>query len=189
MEVQVVVSRYNEDVSWLNKIMHPVIVYDKSESPIKNSIPRKNIGREADTLLYYIITNYNNLPNYLIFLQGDPRGNPIQFSYEEVAEKVNNFIPEYKSLMGFNGNANLNNYFKPESKIIYNMYFGESSKRVWYAMGVEYIIPIKNIKCRSLEFYKKLHKQLLDPQDLIIDPWSIEPIFGTIFNPEIKSII
>ena len=48
-----------------------------------------NKGREAETLLYYIITHYNNLPDITIFLQGDPRSNPVVYTYDEVINEVN----------------------------------------------------------------------------------------------------
>ena len=61
MKTLVVVSKYNEDVSWIEKIIHDVLIYDKSNSPIQKSIGRPNVGRESETLLNYIITNYLNI--------------------------------------------------------------------------------------------------------------------------------
>ena len=78
--IEIVISRYNEDLDWLkddpfNK--YPVHIYNKGinddyyQSPnIKNIILLKNVGRESHTYLYHIIHNYNNLSNITIFLPG-----------------------------------------------------------------------------------------------------------------------
>lgn len=71
-----VIARFNEDVSWIESLpSDEVIVYNKGE-PLNNSyfsnnvrnVP--NIGRESHTYLYYIVANYNNLPDIVIFSQG-----------------------------------------------------------------------------------------------------------------------
>ena len=58
MKTLLVVSKYKEDIEWTKKIKHDVLIYDKSETPTPLSIARPNIGREAETLLYYIISKY-----------------------------------------------------------------------------------------------------------------------------------
>jgi hypothetical protein len=109
--IKVVVSKYTEDIEWTNKITRPVIIYDKSDTPIDGSIPRPNIGREAETLLYYIITNYNSLPDTTIFLQGDPRSNPVAYSYEQVIDEINK-PHEYtlKTILTWEGNLDIKKY-------------------------------------------------------------------------------
>ncbi len=71
-----VVSRYNENLDWLKNVSWNYIVYNKGEDNlpewIKNKIRLANIGREAHTYLTYIIDNYDNLPEYTIFVQGNP---------------------------------------------------------------------------------------------------------------------
>ena len=37
---------------------------------IENEIILENVGRESETYLHYIITNYNNLPDVVVFTQG-----------------------------------------------------------------------------------------------------------------------
>jgi hypothetical protein len=52
-----------------------VLVYDKSNKYMNknnyNVFPRENIGREADTYLNHIITNYDKLSEYTLFIQDD----------------------------------------------------------------------------------------------------------------------
>ena len=43
------------------------IIYNKLN--IYNKILLENLGRESKTYLYYILTNYNNLPDVVVFTQ------------------------------------------------------------------------------------------------------------------------
>jgi len=74
MNIELVIARYNEDISWLNKIKNKKItIYNKGKDDInKESIKLPNIGRESHTYLTHIIRNYNNLADITIFSQGDP---------------------------------------------------------------------------------------------------------------------
>lgn len=74
MYFQIVVARYNEDMNYLIPFSNVVIIYNKGEQNIphefKNVINLPNIGRETHTYLYHIITNYNNLAENTMFIQG-----------------------------------------------------------------------------------------------------------------------
>lgn len=184
-EKVLVVSKFTEDVSWTKNVKCPVIIYDKSNNPIEGSISLPNVEREAHTLLYHIIENYNNLPDCTIFCQGDPRGNPVQYTYDEVVEIINNCENVYKSLMDSNGNTDLDTYFIEESKALYNALFGPKEGLTWYSMGCEYILPKQNITCRPLDFYELLFERLCNNYDFEVTAYSLEPLLGTIFNPEV----
>ena len=69
---KIVVARYNESIEWLNGVIHNCVIYNKgSPLNIKNEVMLENLGRESDTYLNYIITNYNNLPDVVIFTQAN----------------------------------------------------------------------------------------------------------------------
>lgn len=74
MVVELVIARYNEDISWLSKVKNmKITIYNKGEDNInKSSIKLPNIGRESHTYLTHIIDNYDNLSDITIFSQGDP---------------------------------------------------------------------------------------------------------------------
>uniref|UniRef100_A0A6C0DUY2 Uncharacterized protein n=1 Tax=viral metagenome TaxID=1070528 RepID=A0A6C0DUY2_9ZZZZ len=71
MSYKIIVARYNESIEWLNSEMENCIIYNKGE-PLKNNnneIILENNGRESETFLHYIITNYENLPDVIVFTQ------------------------------------------------------------------------------------------------------------------------
>lgn len=83
MSGSLVVSRYEEDVSWValslqNPVPETVVVYNKGRSEVPDFGPRvavrrvPNVGREGGTFLDYIIENHDCLPDRLWFSQGDP---------------------------------------------------------------------------------------------------------------------
>ena len=70
MSYKIIVARYNENIEWLNSEMSNCIIYNKGDKlNIENEICLKNVGRESETYLNYIITNYDNLPDVVVFTQ------------------------------------------------------------------------------------------------------------------------
>lgn len=71
---QLIVARYNEDISWLDKWRNTfdIIIYNKGDK-IKNTklkvIDLPNYGREAHTYLKHIVYNYEKLSNVTVFIQ------------------------------------------------------------------------------------------------------------------------
>lgn len=71
--ITIVVARYNEDLEW-TKHFKNVIIYNKGNDLSSEYIDIKleNVGREAHSYYKYICDNYDNLPEYIVFLQGNP---------------------------------------------------------------------------------------------------------------------
>jgi len=70
MSYKIIVARYNENIDWLNSEMSNCIIYNKGDKlDINNEIFLENVGRESETYLHYIITNYSNLPDVVVFTQ------------------------------------------------------------------------------------------------------------------------
>lgn len=76
-EYRMIVARYNEDLNWTKK--YNCTIYNKGDDHIDGSIRLDNVGREAHTYLRHIITNYHNLEENLIFVQGNPFEHPLDF--------------------------------------------------------------------------------------------------------------
>jgi hypothetical protein len=184
--VKVVISKYNENVEWIKKLKHPYIIYDKSSNPVAGSIPLKNVGREAETFLYHIISNYDNLDDVTVFLQANPfehlqrlvgwRAQLSESEINTVIEKMNNEITDLS-------------YFSTFYQVLYNdpdgtnecpttrncqVLFGQYYKYFTVSPGAQYIVPKKYILSRSLEFWKKLRDAM--HRDFL-SAWSMEQLW------------
>ena len=82
--IELVVSRYNEDLKWTNVkpfSKYPVVCYNKGTNDnynvnyLKQDIKLSNVGRESHTYLYHIINNYDNLAEITVFLPGSVNTN------------------------------------------------------------------------------------------------------------------
>ena len=93
MKIEIIVSRFNEDLSWtleepFNKFQY--IVYNKGtnddfeKTKVIKVIPLDNVGKNDHTYLHHIIENYNNLRDITIFFPGS-----INIDYKkEKAKKI-----------------------------------------------------------------------------------------------------
>jgi hypothetical protein len=101
---KIIVARYNEDLDWLKNEMDNCIIYNKGNKlDIKNEIILKNVGRESHTYLQYIIDNYNNLPDIMIFTQGNISDhynhyNNIKYDLNELLQLKDSAYKDGKSL-------------------------------------------------------------------------------------------
>jgi hypothetical protein len=69
---RVVVARYKEDVNWLRPLSDSLLVFNKGDDvPPFPYTQLPNVGRESHTYLNYIIENYRNLPEVVVFTQGN----------------------------------------------------------------------------------------------------------------------
>jgi hypothetical protein len=95
---KIVVARYNENIDWLLPKEKNIIVYNKGPIPNKNiyKMPYKhflksvpNLGRESHTYLHYVIENYYNLPDIVLFTQGDTSDHKIKNDVNIIDTMIN----------------------------------------------------------------------------------------------------
>jgi hypothetical protein len=105
MKAELVIARYDENISWLNNIIGkiPIHIYNKG-AILDNTnygaiISLPNVGRESHTWLHHITTRYASLPDITIFLQGriDDLGN-------NVYTNINDYFP-HAIQYGFSASA------------------------------------------------------------------------------------
>ncbi len=202
-EYKVVIAKYNEEIDWI-RFLNPdnVIVYDKSDTPILGSIHKKNIGRESETFLSYIVDNYDKLPEYVIFLQGSPFDHfemsgitkqNLEYNITSLLNKNPDTTPlfrsmHYEDISLFKG-LNISQY--------YNFLFNKDSpKIIGYSCGCQYIIPKHRILYYSKSFYLMLHSMIINSiltyEDVhsktpkfdssYISPWTFERISYVLFS-------
>jgi len=62
-----------ENLMWINGVQGvKKTVYNKGPYDLCGEIKLPNVGREAQTYLHHIVANYNHLPEWTFFSQGEP---------------------------------------------------------------------------------------------------------------------
>lgn len=190
--IDVVVARYKESVQWLDNFILPshevrFFIYDKDPTtPFETQVKYQyeilpNVGREAHTYLYYIITNYDNLADEILFLQGNP------FDHEKKWERYQNFIDgkaDYTKYKTFDIVSTQKHFFQHGSQYtkLYKYMFGsdvEAPHTFEFSSGAQYIVKKEAILNRPLEFWKKLYDYSLVNQQF---PWDVERLWMYFFN-------
>jgi hypothetical protein len=179
----IVVAKYREDMSFTKNFKYPVKVYDKSTD-------YPNVGREAETYLRYIIENYDNLPDFVIFLQGNP--------FDHLPQ---NFDLFNMNLNNIRSAQPISNWLKLEkwnwatrTKQAFLTLFDENLPEYFQInRGAQYIVPKECITSRSLNFYQTIHKVLCEVDNktehrtnCLVCPWTLERMWPYIFNPSLK---
>jgi len=173
MDYHIVIAKYKEDISWLQKMNKShIYLYDKGFEDISGNEfahyeQRENIGREGETYLYHIVKHYDNLPDYLIFLQGNPfdhfytqeKMKP-EYLQQQIENAVNEKIIETAPMFSKYG-IELN-YTWPGLKVpeYYEYIFQGSIEFSTFSPGCQYFLPKSKILCRPKAFWEKAHKML-----------------------------
>jgi hypothetical protein len=204
----IVISRYNENLDWVNKLNKEyVYIYNKGNTVVENSTKRENIGREIETFLYHIIVNYDNLPDYLILLQGNPFDHMNNIDPDNLQINIdlliNSNIENIQPLFCNTHYENHGVYPSIKSSQYYSLFFdGIVPSQSIFSPGCQYIIPKKNILNRSIHFYTLLHymssnSKIVDVNEscygnhlfdqTAIDPWCLERLLMFVFCEHIRS--
>lgn len=151
-----VVARFNEDLDWLKKVPWNYIVYNKGEDLpawIKNEIKLQyNIGREAYSYLKYIIDNYDTLPDYIIFAQGNPFDHSRDF-----IKKINDFDgkDDFFSLSDSVCISNLSDMGLDMAESVRKL-FSDNIKSFEFPEGAQFIVSNKTILFHTKMTYQKI---------------------------------
>jgi len=191
MEKKIVISRYNEDVSWVKHLDFKYTIYNKGKDDIPEpNIKLPNLGREAQTYLNFIISNYHTLENSCVycFLQGLP------FDHRVTLEQINSKKPVDFCPLGqfvFNETtAGPVNFHFPSGLPILEMCdilfktnpfpHGE----IKFNLGAQFCVSGKVIRSRCIQFYRFVHDMILKRNP--IEGHVLERIWHVIFNPSIE---
>lgn len=193
--VNIVISKYKENIEWTKKIKHKITLYDKSDNPVSDSIKLKNVGREGETFLYHIVNNYNNLDDITVFLQGNPfehlqilvgwRAELSDEEKEKVIDKINKEIKDDAKFTTFYQVLyNVPNFTNGvNTKLNCMKYYNNVFDFFTISPGAQYIVPKENILARPLDFWKKLHKAMYNEE---LNGYSQEQLWYFAFKQEMN---
>lgn len=177
--MHLIVARYNENIEWISTLGYTYTVYNKGEyQNRKDFINVPNKGRESETYLRYIVDNYENLPNTMIFLQGNP--------YDHCEDLKDQILKYNKQPYYFLGKEPIWNYgdgkpWHPGLNIVeiaklLDVYTGKN--KYYFTAGAQFIVTAKTIKKRSLTWWKKAYEV---HEQFPLSPWVYERLWQDIF--------
>lgn len=184
--MNIVVARYNEDVSWTKELSN-VIIYNKGESldECYNEIKLDNVGREAHTYFKHICDNYDNLDEYTIFLQGNPfdhSPNIIQNLKKYTNETIDidfEFLSEWIIECSLNGCHHHQGL--PLRKIYEHIFKNKGDDKPFrFGAGAQFIVSKKQILKHSKEFYLNI-LNLVEKDICPIEAYVLERFYKLIF--------
>ncbi len=169
-----IISRFNEDISWINNYTSNYIIYNKGEN-LPETYKQKmvpNFGGNQYDIFNYIYTNYNKLPNLIAFMQGNPFDHclPERFdqliyneSYTHLFGDINYPHGEYfESNNNWYIDASFNGH-KPPSKFssfdeyMHHMFEDYTPlSTLYFPPGSQLIVEKERCLFYSKEFWKKL---------------------------------
>lgn len=174
--LDIVVAKYNEDVSWIPFFIPTVVnntpvelrkfIYSKYENEdSSNYIKLPNIGKEAHTYLHHIINNYDNLADRVLFTQGNPFPHVEHFQSDVYSIFDFDFLPLGHHRCIDNASGYPNGYAKDpfDPNKIYNLYadfyrdlFGVASPNYFiYIYGAIFSVTREYIRSHPVQFYEK----------------------------------
>jgi len=213
MSKEIVVAKYDKDVSWISKINNDVkiVVYRKdgiNEKILVNTeayiLP--NIGREMHSYFYHIYNNYDNLSDFVIFSQDNPFDH-IENYIEIINGNVDTWNKHttlyYEQFWSFHWNSlgtmwSLSNSKQFFGKVLtcppnsYDLDINKTWNKLFvppppeeyeFTPGAHFITTREVIHSRPREFYKSILFLLATEYD---SPWILERLTPYIFNNNFK---
>ena len=167
-DFEIVVSRYDEDISWSNNYKNFRTIYNKGDSHNNyNYIALENKGHLADTILQHIIRNYDHLATTTFFTHGSfnyRKDQIIKEGKEECRKNFHNFITIDENAFIFIKQKNAprfrDQYYKYEEPFfkVYKYFLNKNyeQKGFYWAAGKWMSLGKNIIHRRPKEFYEKM---------------------------------
>lgn len=159
----VVCSKYNKNTDFLKELSIPSIVIDKNVVP--------NVANEATTYLYYILQNYDSLPENVIFIHDE---NESWHHDGKITENMEFWIKKYEESGSQYYEINKMTINKPDD------YHNDAEKELWTQVFepqlgnynevspstgkccAQFIVSKNQIHKHPKDFYQKYYNWLID---------------------------
>jgi len=188
----VVIARYKEDVSWADGIVDAVI-YHKSDTSCVSPhpvVPLANVGREGHTYAYHILTHYDVLDDYTVFLQGYPFDHSprLEQQLHEIRDRIAQGTQEdfqYLSSRVLFSNLSRCPYdVTLEMGSVYERVFGRTRKEghpFVFGAGAQFVVSRAALQSRPRSFYQNLC-EVLGGEVNPVEGFSVERFWQMIFT-------
>lgn len=197
-----VLARYNEDVSWAKDVtsfFDNIFIYNKGDDEINFNYAKiinlKNVGRESQTYVQFIIDNYTTMTDYVLFSQARPEDRGWNKNINSFIENIKNVsnCTEPFGMLGWVNIETLQSQEPIEEHKFQEMRFKDEFESLFksnypsgipYSSGATIWVSSQRIKSKSIQFYHHLNERL----NKDIHPpmaWIVERFWALIFSPDI----
>jgi hypothetical protein len=197
MTKELVVSYYKENLNWLNKIKdYKITVYNKSDIDIPNTIKLPNVGREMHTYFHHIVTNYDNLSDWVFFTQAEPFDHvrnydwlldvfPNSLSYNKLNIDDCYFFSYgiFKDKLVSQSNGRPHHMPVLNIDTLWSSLFTSPPPSGYpFVAGCLFCVTKEQIRIRDISFYEKCLKITEEREQ---SPWEFERMMFYVFNKNI----
>ncbi|MEM6821420.1 MAG: DUF3431 domain-containing protein [Verrucomicrobiota bacterium] len=201
--LDLVISHFAEDLNWLKRVPKEFrcFVYHKGESntipEIRNTVFQsriENVGREAHTYIHHIVTQYDDLSDITVFLQGHPfdHCHDLHARLRELATKTNisndgftwlGFIIDTDDAMGRRlfvpWSKNVNQRELDINQRYRKIFQTEGQDDYRFFPGGQFIVSSDLIRSKEMAFYKRMLSIAEDDSDFA---YCVERFWDQVFG-------
>jgi hypothetical protein len=195
--MKIIVSRYNEDISWTKDLSNVCIINKGNDQVITEHevMNYDNVGREGHTYYKYIVDNYDSLDEYFVFLQGYPFDHSPNIMHN--LEVVKNYLLEHKESFCYlsenviptnlAGDPHFREGYLPMKEVYYYLFNEKKTNLdIMFGAGAQFMVSRELIMRRPKEFYQKI-VDLLGYHSNPVEGHVIERFHRLIFAPDVKN--
>ena len=170
LNTQIIVIRFNEDSTFLEKSDFKTLIYEK-ENPLYNYNSEKNNCNDASVYLKYIIENYDNLEEYLIFIHCREKSSHHDGSILDIINSNKNIPHSFTNLNNCilsdiedldKSDKEIGIYFRSYIRPAVGSYVLYPNFTSGVLGGDQFIVHKNNILNHSKLFYQKIYDLLTD---------------------------
>lgn len=172
---EIVIARYDEDISWSNNYKSFRTVYNKGDNHSDyDYIKLENKGHLADTILRHIINNYDKLADVTFFSHGSYNYRPDQIIKEShpCSKLWRNFITTDKKALIYIERKDLISRttkfynYKDTIGVVYERIFNRTYKQIEkWSIGKIMSVGSEVIRKSPIELYKRMLDFVLEPYE------------------------
>ncbi len=172
-----IVAHFQEDLGWLAPLFadgHNAIIYEKGGGNRGPVLP--NMGRESHTWLHHIVTHYDQLDDYNVFLQGEPLSH-----CPDLAEQLRN-PRDYADLGNWFENSNdIGRPWRGDCPVgkIYQDFIGQFPGVVDFCVGGQFMASRAQIQKHSCSWWSSL---LTRHNNEPFAPWTFERLWPSLLR-------
>tara|TARA_R100001510_G_C7639262_1_gene196997 strand:- start:331 stop:897 length:567 start_codon:yes stop_codon:yes gene_type:complete len=155
-ELHLVVARYNEDLSWVEDLGFKYTIYNKGEDISLPCIKRENFGREGETYLNHIVSNYDSIDSTTVFLQGHPFDHLTenQKDLKTFLHNIGNDLTFVGDSYVSNGDGYPHHGGLPVSETARLLGVQSEDNRYNFCPGAQFAVPASMIKNKPLSYWQ-----------------------------------